>query len=65
MEVFGKRRMWGPRKACVKIGEPINLKDLLPEYKANKQKVIQETTLSLENSVRQMLKDLSSSQKIK
>ena len=55
MEVFKERRIWGPRKARVKVGEPVNLKDHASSYAANKRTVVQDVTLALESSVRQML----------
>ena len=55
LEVFQRRRTWGPRKALVKIGEPLNVADYLPRYQTDKRGVLQEVTDSLEASVRQML----------
>ncbi len=55
MEVFNERRIWGPRKACVKVGDPIDLKDHLSSYTANRREAVQDVTLALESSVRQML----------
>jgi hypothetical protein len=58
-EVFDVRRMWGPRKARVKVGEPLNLKDHYSEYKTDKRGVSRDITMDLETSVRDMLKELS------
>ena len=58
LEVFKRRRIWGPRKALVKIGEPINLANYFPRYQTDKRGVLQEVTISLESSVRQMLAEL-------
>jgi len=54
-EVFKRRPMWGPRKACVSVGQPIDLKDHYVQYLADKRQVVQTVTLSLEESVRTML----------
>ncbi len=59
MEVFNERRIWGPRKAIIKVCKPIDLKDALVDYKKDKRAVIHKTTLRLENSVREMLEELS------
>ncbi|MBN1853547.1 MAG: 1-acyl-sn-glycerol-3-phosphate acyltransferase [Pirellulales bacterium] len=59
MELFNQRRMWGPRKAFVKVGEPLDLLDYFPKYKTGKHSVIQNITLDLESSVRAMLEQLA------
>jgi len=59
LEVFGHRRICGPRKAILKIGSPLNLMDYLSHYRTDKQSALQEVTISLESSVRQMLTGLS------
>jgi hypothetical protein len=59
MEVFGERRMWGPRRAMVQVGQPVNLRDHLSAYKTDKRDVVQHVTLSVESQVRQMLKTLA------
>lgn len=58
MEVFRERKIWGPRKACVKVGEPVDLKDRASSYKAEKHATVRAVTLTLESSVREMLEDL-------
>ena len=60
MEVFKQRRIWGPRKARVKVGEPINLKDRASSYTADKRETVREVTMALESSVRDMLDALGS-----
>ena len=40
MEVLKQRRIYGPRKARVKVGEPISLKDLASSYKADKPETV-------------------------
>ncbi len=59
MEVFAERRMWGPRKAVVKVGDPIDLKDHFAAYKTGKRAVVQKVSMSLESAVRGMLEDLA------
>jgi len=59
MEVFEERRMWGPRKAYIKVGSPLNLHDKRDDYSRNRRETIRKTTLELEESVRNMLSDLS------
>jgi 1-acyl-sn-glycerol-3-phosphate acyltransferase len=55
MEVFNQRRIWGPRRARVRVGDPVDLKDHFSAYAANRRGVVQEITWQLECSVRQML----------
>jgi hypothetical protein len=55
MEVFKKRRIWGPRKACVKVGQPIDLKDYSAPYAENKRDAVQNVNATLEASVRESL----------
>jgi 1-acyl-sn-glycerol-3-phosphate acyltransferase len=59
LEVFGRRRIRGQRKAIVKIGEPLNLRDYYPRYQTDKRGVVKEVTQSIESSVRLMLTGLS------
>ena len=58
MEVFRERRIWGPRKARLKVGEPVDLKDHASSYAADKREAVREVTLTLESAVREMLDDL-------
>jgi len=58
-EVFGRRRNWGPKKALVKVGEPLNLIQYYQGYKSDKRGTLQEVTAALESSVRQMMNELS------
>lgn len=55
MEVFNERRMWGPRKARVRVGDPIDLKDRHASYTTDRRKAVKDITMTLESSVRQML----------
>lgn len=55
MEVFGERRIWGPRNARVKVGDPIDLRDHYAAYKTNRRGEVEDVTLALESCVRQML----------
>jgi 1-acyl-sn-glycerol-3-phosphate acyltransferase len=52
LEVFKKRRVWGPRKASIQVGQPIDLKDYAASYEANKRDAIQEINGRLESAVR-------------
>ncbi len=58
MEVCKERKVWGSRKACVKVGQPIDLKDHASAYAADKRGTVHDITLGLETSVRTMLKEL-------
>ena len=61
MEVLGERRIWGPRKALVRVGDSVDLRDHFSAYKTDKRGVIQEVTLAVESRVRQMLATLADS----
>lgn len=54
-EIFKTRRTWGPRKAIVKVGHPIDLKDHAPAYDQNKRDAVQFINTQLERDVRQNL----------
>ncbi len=58
MEVLSQRRIWGPRKARVQVGDPIDLKDHRSSYTKDKRGAVRDVTLALESSVRQMLEAL-------
>lgn len=59
LEVFGRKKIRGLRKAVVRVGEPLNLLPYFPRYQADKRAAIREVTISLESSVRQLLADLT------
>lgn len=59
VEVFGSHRMWGPRRAYLRIGEPFNLANDYKSYKADKRATLSRVTLALEDTVCEMLGDLS------
>jgi hypothetical protein len=59
MEVFNERRIWGPRKAVIRVGELVSLRDRFDAYKSDKRGTVRKTSLALESSVREMLNDLS------
>ena len=59
-EVFGERRVWGPRRALVQVGEPINLKDWLPAYTADRRGAVSDVTRTTESAVRAMIDALRS-----
>jgi len=58
VEVFKKRRIWGPRRARVKVGEPRDLAESADAYHADRRSTVAEVTLALELSVRTMLEEL-------
>ena len=58
MEVFKKRRIWGPRKACVRVGAPIDLKEQSSSYAQDKRGAVQNVNAMLESSVQEMLHEL-------
>lgn len=60
MEVCGERKIWGPRKAHLKVGQPINLKDHAAAYAADRRGTVNAVTALLETSVREMLDSLES-----
>jgi len=51
--------MWGPRKSVVRVGDPLDLKDHLADYKADKRDTTRNVTTTLESSVRTMLSELA------
>jgi hypothetical protein len=55
LEVFQRRTTWGPRKACVEVGEPINLRDHFAAYQADKRGTVKQVAATLEATVRRML----------
>jgi hypothetical protein len=59
MEVFGERRIWGPRKATIKLGTPVDLNEYRNAYKQDKRNTIQSVSRILEESVRSTLTELS------
>jgi len=58
LEVFQKRKVWGPRRACVRIGEPIDLLDHAAAYESNKREAVQRVNAALESSVHTMLREM-------
>ncbi len=58
MEVLGKRRVWGPRKAIIKVGDPVDLRSQYQSYCHDKREAVRHLTLAVENQVRGMLAEL-------
>ncbi len=58
LEVHRRRGIWGPRKAILKVGEPIDLKQHAPAYQSDRRQTVRDVTISLEESVRSMLQEL-------
>jgi hypothetical protein len=56
-EVLGRERFFGPQRAVVRVGEPINLSEHYARYLAEKRAVVQELTLELEGRVRGLLEE--------
>lgn len=63
LEVFGRGRIWGPRKALVKLGEPLDLKKYYLQYRTDKQGALRDVTTYLESSVERLLTELSHTSK--
>ncbi len=59
IEVFGKRKIRGPRKAVVRIGMPLDVSAYYMAYKADRRAALKALTEDLETSVRKMLNGLS------
>jgi 1-acyl-sn-glycerol-3-phosphate acyltransferase len=57
-EIFKKRRVWGPRKARIKVGQPIDLKDHASAYDQNKRETVQAINTRLESAVRESLEGM-------
>lgn len=57
-DILQQRRTWGPRRACVEVGEPIDLKDHFATYTADRRAAVAEVTMALESRVREMLDTL-------
>jgi 1-acyl-sn-glycerol-3-phosphate acyltransferase len=60
LEVFQTRRVWGPRKASIKVGQPLNFKDHASTYDQNKRATIRQINASLESEVRKNLEAMES-----
>jgi 1-acyl-sn-glycerol-3-phosphate acyltransferase len=58
VEVFGQKKIFGMRRAVVKIGNPLDIENYFNRYNKDKQTTIQEVTMYLEKSVKQMLGEL-------
>ncbi|KAA5541319.1 hypothetical protein FYK55_17230 [Roseiconus nitratireducens] len=58
MEVCKVRRVWGPRTACVKVGDPVDLRDFASSYAEDKRETVRSVTMTLESSVRDLLVEL-------
>ena len=59
MEVFKTRRIWGPRRAVVKVGAPVDLRDYSAAYQADKRATVRTVCNTLESTVRTMLESLA------
>jgi 1-acyl-sn-glycerol-3-phosphate acyltransferase len=54
-EVLGRERFFGPQRAVIRIGEPLNLSEYYQRYLGDKRAVVNELTLALEGRVRGLL----------
>lgn len=59
-EVLGKKEIWGPKRALVKVGEPLDLRNYYSRYRADKGGTLQLVMTSVESTVKQMLEEMSS-----
>jgi hypothetical protein len=59
-EIFKKRCVCGPRKAMIKIGQPIDLKDYAAAYDQNKRETVPAVNNRLESAVREGLEGMES-----
>ncbi|MCR9295089.1 MAG: 1-acyl-sn-glycerol-3-phosphate acyltransferase [bacterium] len=57
-EISKERKIWGPRKALLKVGDPIDLRDHIEAYSKDKKSSIKYITLEVEARVRALLDDL-------
>ena len=59
VEVFGKAKPKGFRTAKVRVGEPVNLRDLYETYKSDKKRTVLDVTQQLENTVQQIVNGIT------
>lgn len=57
-EVLNRRRVWGPRKAVVEVGEAVDLADRWQAYSADRREAVAQVTCDIEGEVRQMLRSI-------
>lgn len=57
-EVFGEKKVKGPRLVTIEVGEPINLLDRYAEYKQAKKAVVESVTAELNSQIHGMLDTL-------
>jgi 1-acyl-sn-glycerol-3-phosphate acyltransferase len=55
-DLLGKERAWGPRGVMLKIGQPVDLREYLDQYRADPVLTGERVMLRLEQEVRQLLK---------
>lgn len=58
-EVFGRIRHTVSREARIRIASPIRLEERYSDYRRNKRQVVAEVTRQLENTIRDLLRELS------
>ncbi len=60
MEAFWEKAFLGTEEGTIKVGEPVDVNDYVPNYKINKKETYQRISSNLEIKVREMLLELSS-----
>jgi len=58
-EVLGRSRIPGPRRACVRVGEPIDLREHLAAYQQNRRETVAAVTREIEKRVAGMLAEMA------
>lgn len=58
LEVYRRRWVRGPRKAIIQVGEPINVTDLLADYRRDRRGAVRAVTQTTESAVLTMLHQL-------
>jgi hypothetical protein len=57
-ELFSKKKLYGPLKVFIKLGNEIDLKDYYQEYKKNKKETTENLITQIENQIKEMLTNL-------
>lgn len=58
LELTGRRQFWGPRKASVRVGKPLEIEEYRAAYKLNKAEVLRNITTELEAQERKQIATL-------
>ncbi|WP_425397234.1 lysophospholipid acyltransferase family protein [Aeoliella sp.] len=57
-EVLNNRRTWGPRKAIIRVGEPVDLADRWESYEADRRTTVTNVCAEIESQVRELLAEI-------